>query len=313
MGPGFDRSFVFRAAWKIEEEVSARLVHYDVPMAADPITISLELLTDYRQFERLCCALLSDASYPRIDPLGGTGDDGRDAILRDDGQGGVIAFAFTVRKDWFTKLKSDSNRVAETQTGVRKLVYVCTSHLSASDKDRAFEYIRATYGWHLELIDLEGLRVLLVHRNHLFAHHPSIFDPRHFPSVPPNFAQGYLSQHAGLLDWLGNTDEDLATEIDAGYYNALYYFVGASSQAELVCYDRATLTALKELHSAIRRVWEVISDEHYIPAGWRWKFDNLERPHVNVQKILRAKKVEIVPLLAQVWTTLNAFAEYARH
>ncbi|MGO3130356.1 MAG: restriction endonuclease [Alcaligenes sp.] len=281
-------------------------------MTADPITICLERLTDYRQFERLCCALLSDAGYPRIEPLGGTGDGGRDAILRDDGQDGVTAFAFTVRKDWFPKLRSDSSRVAETQTRVRKLVYACTSLLSAAEKDQAFEYIRAIYGWHLEFIDLEGLRVLLVHRAYLIAHHPSIFDPRYFPVLPPNFAQDYLGQHTGLLDWLANSGENLATEIDAGCYNALGHFVGASSQAELVCYDHETLTALKELHGTIRGVWEVISDEHYIPSGWRWKFDNMERPHVNVQAILRAKKVKIVPLLELMRMALYAFAEFAR-
>ena len=281
-------------------------------MAADPIITCLERLTDYRQFERLCCALLSDAGYPRIEPLGGTGDDGRDAILRDDGQGNVIVFAFAVRQDWFRKLKSDSSRVAETQTGITKLVYACTSRLSASEKDNAFDYIRATYGWYLDLIDQEGLRTLLVHRAYLIAHHPSIFDPRYFPSAPPNFAQDYLTQHAGLFAWLAESDDNLATEIDAGYYNALGYFVGTNSQAELVCYDRETLTALKELHGTIKRIWDVISDGHYTPAGWRWKFNNMEQPHVNVQAILRAKKVEIVPLLAQMRTALRTFEEFAR-
>lgn len=277
-------------------------------MAVDPITICLERLTDFRQFERLCCALLSDAGYPWIDPMGGTGDDGRDAISRDSD----TVFAFTVRKDWFPKLKSDSSRLAETQTGVKTLVYACTSYLSAAEKDKAFEYIRATYGWDLSLFDLERLRALLVHRTHLIAHHPSIFDPRYFPSALPNFAQDYLRQHTALLDYLANSDDDLAVEIDAVYYKALGHFVGANSQAELVCYDLKTLTALKELHGAIKRVWMVISDGHYIPSGWRWKFDNMERSHVDVQAILRAKKVEIVPLLAQMRTTLHAFAELAR-
>ncbi|MYZ50877.1 hypothetical protein [Malikia spinosa] len=282
-------------------------------MPADPITTCLERLTDYRQFERLCCALLSDADYPRIEPLGGTGDDGLDAILRDDGQGGVIVFAFTVNEKWFPKLKSDSTRVAETQTGVRKLVYACTSHLSAAEKEKAFAYIRATYGWSLDLFDLEGLRVLLVNRLHLIAQHPSIFDPRFFPSAPPNFGQDYLRQHARLLNWLDNSDEELATEIDAVCYNALREFVVASSRAELVCYDHETLTALRALHGAIKKVWTAISDAHYIPSGWRWKFDNMERPYVDIQTILRAKKVEIVLLLAQMRTALHAFVELSRH
>lgn len=281
-------------------------------MAADPIIICLERLTDYREFERLCCALLSDAGYPRIDPMGGTGDDGRDAISRDDGQGGVIVFAFTVRKDWFSKLQSDSSRVKETQTGVKTLVYVCTSSLSATDKDRAFEYIRTIYGWYLDLIDIESLRMRLVHRPHLIDHHPSIFDPRYFPSAQPSFAQGYISQHAEVLNWLANSHEDLATEIDARYYDALRDFLVNSGQAELTCYDRETRTALEALHAAIWSIWKVISDEHYIPSGWRWKFDNTERRDVNVQAILREKKAEILPLLDAMRTATRVFLDFAR-
>lgn len=281
-------------------------------MAADPIIICLERLTDYREFERLCCALLSDAGYQRIDPMGGTGDDGRDAISRDDGQGGVIVFAFTVRKDWFSKLQSDSSRVKETQTGVKTLVYVCTSSLSATDKDRAFEYIRTTYGWHLDLIDIESLRMRLVHRHHLIAHHPGIFDPRYFPSAQPSFAQGYISQHAEVLNWLANSGEDLATEIDARYYDALRYFLVNSGQAELTCYDRETRTALEALHAAIWSIWKVISDEHYIPSGWRWKFDNTERRDVNVQAILREKKAEILPLLDAMRAAMRVFLDFSR-
>ncbi|QDD64626.1 hypothetical protein EJD96_10835 [Herbaspirillum seropedicae] len=282
-------------------------------MTTDPITLCLERVTDYLQFERLCCALLSDADYQRIEPLGGTGDDGRDAILRDDGEGNVVAFAFTVRKDWFQKLKSDGSRIAETQPRVSKLVYACTSHLSASDKDKAFKYIQETYGWHLDLYDLERLRVLLVNRAHLIAHHPGIFDPRYFPSTPPNFAQEYLRQYAPLFAALDKSDENLAVEIEKGFYNTLSFFVDASNQAELACHDRETLTALKVLHSTIKKVWKVISDEHYIPAGWRQKFDNTERSTVNVQAILRSKKEEIVPLLDDMRTALHAFVELARH
>jgi Restriction endonuclease len=133
-------------------------------MPADPITDCLERLTDYAQFERLCCALLSQTGYPQIEPLGGTGDDGLDAIVRDDKRGRVIAFAFTVRKDWFPKLKSDSSRVAETQKGVNTLVYACTSSLSAAEKNKAFAYIRANRNWGLDLIDIKYLRMHLVSR-----------------------------------------------------------------------------------------------------------------------------------------------------
>lgn len=50
-------------------------------MSADRIIYCLERLSDYRDFERLSSALLAGAGYPGIDPLGGTGDGGRDAIV----------------------------------------------------------------------------------------------------------------------------------------------------------------------------------------------------------------------------------------
>lgn len=59
-------------------------------------------------------------------------------------------FAFTVRKDWFPKLKSDSSRISKTQSGISRLVYECTSHLTAGEKDKACRHILATYGWRLD-------------------------------------------------------------------------------------------------------------------------------------------------------------------
>lgn len=82
-------------------------------MSADPILYCLELVSDYRDFERLCSALLSGTGYPGIDPLGGTGDEGRDAIVRIDEAGRRISFAYTVRSDWRVKLGADCKRVHE--------------------------------------------------------------------------------------------------------------------------------------------------------------------------------------------------------
>lgn len=281
-------------------------------MTADPVTLCLERLTDYRQFERFCCALLFATGHPGIEPLGGTGDGGRDAIFRGGGDSGDIAFAFTVRKDWFVKLKSDSQRLSETQTRVTKLFFLCTALLTAKDKDEAFNYIEATYNWHLELIDLEGLRMRIVNRPELISHHPSIFDPRFFSNDSQSYAQRYLELHGRILTFLNCCDGHLATEIEATCYVELEAFVSSSAHAELICHDHDTLLLLQNLHHSVRKVWEVISDEHYISAGWRWKFDNTRRPHVDVQQILRGKGTEIEILLEQTRVALQALAEFAR-
>jgi len=151
-------------------------------MSADPITYCLERVSDYRDFERLCSAFLAGAGYPGIDPLGGTGDEGRDAIIRCDEAGRKIGFAYTVRSDWRVKLASDCKRVHEKGHDPDVFVFVCTEALSASEKDFAHNSVAEKYNWTLDLFDLERLRVQLVGpQRHLIAQHPSIFTPPFFP------------------------------------------------------------------------------------------------------------------------------------
>ena len=153
-------------------------------MSADRITYCLERVSSYRDFERLCSGLLAGTDYPGIDPLGGTGDGGRDAIIRSDSNGRKIVFAYTVRGDWKSKLKSDCARVREQAHNPNLFVFVCTEALTAAEKDGAHELVRSEFGWKLDLFDLERLRVLLVGpQRHLLAQHPSIFTPPFFPQA----------------------------------------------------------------------------------------------------------------------------------
>lgn len=141
-------------------------------------------MSDYRDFERLCSALLADLGYPGIDPLGGTGDGGRDAIVRADATGRKIVFAYTVRSDWRIKLESDCKRVREMGHNPHSFVFVCTEALSASQKDAAYKIVTEQYGWQFDLFDLERLRVQLVGpQRHLVAQHPSIFTPPFFSQL----------------------------------------------------------------------------------------------------------------------------------
>lgn len=155
---------------------------YPCGMSADPILYCLERVSDYRGFERLCSALLAGAGYPGIEPLGGTGDKGRDAVIRDDGAGHRTVFAYTVRSDWRIKLGKDCSRVQEVGHDPDVFVFVCTEVLSAADKDFAHQFVSDKFGWKLDLYDLERLRVQLVGlQRHLLAQHPSIFAPPFFP------------------------------------------------------------------------------------------------------------------------------------
>jgi hypothetical protein len=151
-------------------------------MSADPIVYCLEHLTDYRQFERLCSDLMAGTGYSGIDPLGGSGDGGRDAIFRAGQADDQTIFAYTVRSDWRKKLEQDCNRIQDEGHSPSRVVFVCTSSLTATDKDNARAFVSRTYGWQLELYDLERIRVLLTNElRHLIAQHPSLFCPPFFP------------------------------------------------------------------------------------------------------------------------------------
>lgn len=151
-------------------------------MSADPITYCLERLSDYRDFERFCSALLVGAGYLGLDPLGGTGDEGRDAIIRSDESGRKICFAYSVRSDWRDKLRIDCRRMHDMGHSPDVLVFVSTQALAATEKDFAHSFVRDKYGWTLDLFDLERIRVEIVGaQRHLIAQHPSIFTPPFFP------------------------------------------------------------------------------------------------------------------------------------
>ena len=284
-------------------------------MAADPINICLEQLTDYTEFEKFCCALLAgQPAYLNLDPMGGTGDGGRDAIVRDDGAGKKIAFAFTVRKDWFDKLSSDSARLHDTQKKLHILVFVCTSKLSAKDKDKAIDFISDNYGWRLDIFDQARLRMLLVQSDcTLIERHPSIFTPSLFPkptSTQRKFAQEYLDQYAGLFQVVADSNENLAIEIDRVIYAGIAEVVANAEAVELTCYDRPTLEALTSLHAALTKIHGVISDEWYIwpnPDSWRMKFDNRPHPIIDVQTVLAEKKKELQLYLAEFREALENF------
>lgn len=125
---------------------------------------------------------MAGSGYPTIEPIGGTGDRGRDALHHSRDGTHKTVFAYTVRGDWRVKLHSDCNRIAEEQHEPDSVMYVCTSSLSGDDRDKERAWAKETYGWDLDFYDLERLRVALVGpQQHLIAHHPGIFCPPFFP------------------------------------------------------------------------------------------------------------------------------------
>jgi len=179
-------------------------------MGADPIVYCLEHVTDYWHFERLCNDLMTAEGYDNLEPLGGTGDKGRDAIriCRTD-PNDITIFAFSVREDWLVKLKKDANRIKNVGHQCHTLVFNCTAHYSAIERDNAVEFIFDKYGWRLELYGLERFRTLLSAKHErILTKHPQIFTPPFFPKAggqPLSYSPDLV-----VIDFSDN-DEALAT------------------------------------------------------------------------------------------------------
>jgi len=181
-------------------------------MGADPIVYCLEQLTDYDQFERFCNDLMSAEGYKNLEPLGGRGDKGRDAIriCRTDPDD-ITIFAYSVREDWRRKLQQDAKRIKQVDHKLNRLIFCCTAHYNATERDEAIEFIQGNYGWVLELYGIERIRTLLstVHER-IITKHPHIFTPPFFPMAggqqlsfaPDLIIIDYSDSDETLASWL---------------------------------------------------------------------------------------------------------------
>ncbi len=146
-------------------------------MASKFIKYDLNQLTDYLGFESLCHDLMSREGYKAIQPLGGTGDKGRDAIHFDRSTSVATIFAYSVRKDWEDKLDQDLAKIPRHQHDCDQFIFICTSPISAATFDTKKAEVKEKYGFELELYDLERLATLIEnHHQDLINNHSNIFN-----------------------------------------------------------------------------------------------------------------------------------------
>ena len=157
-------------------------------MPADAITYCLEQNTDYAAFEILCVDLMERAGFAGIEPIGGTGDQGRDAVWSGRDSDNPVVFAFSARGDWERKLYEDCRRIQECGHPVAKLVFVSSRRAQAQARDRAIAKVLDCFGWPLEIYDSSRIRAMLKGaQRSVLADHRSIFRPPWF------------DMHGGLL------------------------------------------------------------------------------------------------------------------
>lgn len=150
-------------------------------MAADTVIYCLTKVTDYLGFERFCCDLMVRAGWTSLEPLGGTGDGGRDAIHEGRHRAEPVLFAFSVREDWNVKLTQDLTRIKTLGHPSSGVIFVTNREVTTQERDAAIARAKADFGFDLELYPAERIRVILVNRARaLIRLHPNIFTPGFF-------------------------------------------------------------------------------------------------------------------------------------
>jgi len=96
----------------------------------DAIERALEDIADWSYSEQLCCRVLSSEGY-KVDPRGGSGDGGRDAI-----EGERTTFQFSLREKPSAKLREELGRYYAGASTPPEYVYVTNRQVSAETKDK---------------------------------------------------------------------------------------------------------------------------------------------------------------------------------
>jgi len=126
---------------------------------------ALEKSIEHRAFELLSIDLLVRTGYANIIPGGGTNDHGRDAeILYWNGchhSYPIIAFQFSMQKNWKPKLRSDARKIKSHCGSIQSLVFTTNQTVTTASKDKLRYELCLDLNIELTIFDREWFRVLL--------------------------------------------------------------------------------------------------------------------------------------------------------
>lgn len=190
-------------------------------MPADPIIYCLAELTDYRGFERFCCDLMVKCGWRGLEPLGGSSDGGRDALIEIfEGRGvaRTAIFAISAREDWEKKIGEDLARIKQVGHTCDCVVFVSNRVMTTTERDGAVKKALSDFGLKLEVYSAERVRLEIVDRaRSLIRVHPNIFTPSFF-SDPSWFESFERSEPIGNRELaaleLGYSSQNLVHRIE---------------------------------------------------------------------------------------------------
>ena len=132
-------------------------------MALNSTAQALLAFTDSQAFEQLCCALLVE-EFGTLVPLGGSQDQGRDAIAKLNSfqtEDQAAVFMFSLEKTWSAKVRRDQKTIQANGFKPIRCVFVTNQAVTTTQRQKAIDYAKQEFGWDLEIKDLKWLTARL--------------------------------------------------------------------------------------------------------------------------------------------------------
>lgn len=150
--------------------------------------------TDWRTFERLAADLLYRNGYPRIVPVEGPRDGGRDAQSQAHpgrGRHGELTFfQFSTEGEWKKKLRRELRKVRAGAHDPKSFVFVTTQRVRGEEHDAMVFEADEKFGFDLTIFSREWLRLQLEVANpDLALHHLGVPPEPHREVGAPEFAR----------------------------------------------------------------------------------------------------------------------------
>jgi Ribbon-helix-helix protein, copG family len=108
---------------------------------------ALEAMTDDERFELMASQVLARCVDPRIRPVGGTADRGRDAVrgLYRFGEGEELICMFSLRDDWEDKIREELAHIKKEGWSAREIIAV-TSHKTTNQREKKLQELAGKGG-----------------------------------------------------------------------------------------------------------------------------------------------------------------------
>ena len=119
---------------------------------------TLGAMTDHTRFELMASQLLARCVDPRIRPVGGTADRGRDAVrgLYRHGEGEELVCMFSLRDDWDDKIREELAHIKKERWLAREII-AATSQLTTNQREQKLQELAGEAGFDLTIFGQKQL------------------------------------------------------------------------------------------------------------------------------------------------------------